>query len=187
MDKAKEKITIKVKTTYKNIKDTYEKAKNISENPSLCPELDKTTRLIGFIVCFFIGFFMTLSSITQLFTLVLGGERWFAIWYTAGNLVCLASSFFYMGPKQQMENILKPERKNVSFILVISMVSCVVFALLGFSKLLILIDIFIQCCALIWYVLSYVPNGQLCCKNMIKGAMKGEKEEESSTKYKEMV
>ena len=187
MDKAKEKITGKVKEVTKNVKDMYKKAKDVSENPSLCPELDKKTRLIGFIICFFVGLFMTLSSVTQLFTLVLGGERWFAIWYTAGNLVCLASSFFYMGPKQQMENILKPERKNVSFILVISMVSCVVFALLGFSKLLILIDIFIQCCALIWYVLSYVPNGQLCCKNMIKGAMKGEKEEEKGGNYTEMT
>ena len=67
------------------------------------------------------------------------------------------------------------------------MVSCVVLALLGFSKLLILAVIFIQCCAMIWYVLSYVPNGQLRCKNMIKGPMKGEKEEEKSGNYTEMT
>ena len=171
------------------VKQLYRTVSNVAQNPSMCPELDLKTRIIGFIVCFIIGIFMLISSISQLLTLALGGQRWFAIWYTAGNTVCLASSFFFMGPKRQCENMLKPERRKISLILFISMLSCVFLALAGFSKLIILLDIGVQFCALTWYVLSYIPNGQLCCKNLLKGFISGKKESfgGSGGSYSEMV
>ena len=75
---------------------------------------DLKTRIIGFIISFFLGIFMMISSISQLFTLALGGQRLFAIWYTCGNIVCLSSTFFLMGPKKQCENMMKPQRKCTS-------------------------------------------------------------------------
>ena len=75
----------------------YRSISGVASNPSMCPDLDLKTRIIGFIISFIIGIFMMISSISQLFTLALGGQKWFAIWYTAGNLVCLSSSFFFNG------------------------------------------------------------------------------------------
>lgn len=167
------------------MKDFIRQVSGVASNPSLCPDLDLKTRILGFILSFIIGVIMMMGSIAQLFSLALGGQRWFAIWYTAGNLVCLSSSFFLMGPKRQCQNMLNPVRATVSFVLLGSMVSCLLLALLGFSKLIVLISIGVQFCALIWYVLSYIPYGRTYCGKCIKGCLFGAKEESSS--YSEMV
>ena len=167
------------------MKDFIRQVSGVATNPSMCPDLDLKTRIIGFILSFIIGFVMMIGSIGQLFSLVLGGERWFAIWYTAGNIVCLSSSFFLMGPKKQCENMLNPVRAAVSFVLGGSMICCVLLALLGFSKLLVLIAIGVQFCALIWYVLSYIPYGRTYCGKCMKGCLFGQREVTSS--YSEMV
>lgn len=167
------------------MKDFIRQVSGVATNPSMCPDLDLKTRIIGFILSFIIGFVMMIGSIGQLFSLVLGGERWFAIWYTAGNIVCLSSSFFLMGPKKQCENMLNPVRATVSFVLGGSMIACVLLALLGFSKILVLVAIGVQFCALIWYVLSYIPYGRTACGNCLKGCLFGQRGATSS--YSEMV
>lgn len=137
-------------------------------NSSMCPELDLKTRVIGFVLTFILGIVMMFGSIAQLFSLVLGGQRWFAMWYTAGNVVALSSTFFLMGPKKQCEIMLNPVRATISILLVVSMVLCVIFALLGFSKIIVLVGVIIQFCCLIWYVLSYIPYGRDFCFNCLK-------------------
>ena len=161
------------------MKDFVRQVSGFAPNPSMCPDLDLSTRIIGFVLSFIIGFIMMMGSIGQLFSLALGGQRWFAIWYTVGNVVCLSSSFFLMGPKKQCENMLKPIRATVSMILVGSMVFCLVTALLGFSKLIVLIGIGVQFCALIWYVLSYIPYGRTYCGKCMKNCLFGGAEDES--------
>lgn len=167
------------------MKDFIRQVSGVASNPSLCPDLDLKTRILGFILSFIIGIIMMMGSIAQLFSLALGGQRWFAIWYTAGNIVCLSSSFFLMGPKRQCQNMLNPIRATVSLVLLGSMVSCLFLALLGFSKLIVLIAIGVQFCALIWYVLSYIPYGRTYCGKCIKGCLFGASEESPS--YSEMV
>ena len=167
------------------MKNFISQISGVATNPSLCPDLDLKTRVIGFILSFIIGFVMMLGSIGQLFSLVIGGERWFAIWYTSGNLVCLSSSFFLMGPKKQCENMLNPIRATVSLVLLGSMIWCLVLALLGISKLIVLVAIGVQFCALIWYVLSYIPYGRTYCGKCVKGCMFGTNEETST--YSKMV
>ena len=137
-------------------------------NPSLCPDLDLKTRIVGFLLTFILGIVMMFGSIAQLFSLALGGQRWFAIWYTAGNIVSLSSSFFLMGPKKQCEMMMNPVRATVSIILGGSMIACVLLALLGFSKLLVLVAIGVQFCSLVWYVLSYIPQGREVCGGCLK-------------------
>lgn len=148
-------------TKFKTVSNNY-------TNPSMCPDLDMKTRIIGFLLTFILGIVMMFGSIAQLFSLALGGQRWFAIWYTAGNIVSLASSFFLMGPKKQCEMMLDPVRATVSFVLGGSMVACVLLAFFGPSKILVLIAIAVQFCALIWYVLSYIPQGREMCGGCLK-------------------
>ena len=152
-------------------KSLYISISGVASNPSMCPDLDIKTRIIGFILSFIIGVFMMISSISQLTTLALGGQRWFAFWYTSGNCVCLSSTFFLMGPKKQCENMMKPQRKCTSLILFSSMITCLIMAFAGVSKLIVLVAIAIQFMALIWYVLSYVPGGQRMCSGCIKSTI----------------
>lgn len=154
-----------------SVKSYYSQITGGITNSSLCPELDLKTRIIGFVLSFIIGVFMLILSLSQLFTIALGGARIFAMWYTAGNVVCLSSSFFLMGPKKQCELMLNPVRATVSFVMIGCMISCLVLALLGFSKIIILIIVCVQFCAVIWYVLSYIPGGQGLCKSCLKGVV----------------
>ena len=149
-------------------KTFYRAITNVGTNPSMCPDLDLKTRFLGFIISFVVGIFMMISSISQLFTLALGGQRWFALWYTCGNLVCLSSTFFLMGPKKQCENMMKPERKLTSMILFISMALCLILAFTGVSKLIIMLFIIVQFISLLWYVLSYIPGAQKLCSSCVK-------------------
>ena len=164
-------------------KSLYRSISGAASNPSMCPDLDIKTRIIGFIISFIVGIFMMISSISQLLTLALGGQRWFAIWYTCGNIVCLSSTFFLMGPKKQCENMMKPQRKCTSLILFLSMTACLFMAFAGVSKLIILVAIAIQFMALIWYVLSYIPGAQKLCSGCIKSTIIGKQDDS----YTEMV
>ena len=163
-------------------KSLYQTITGVSSNTSLCPDLDLKTRIIGFILSFVIGIFMMISSISQLFTLALGGQRWFAIWYTCGNCVCLSSTFFLMGPKKQCELMMKPARKFTSIVLFGSMIACLFMAFSGISKIIIMIAIIIQFMALLWYVLSYIPGAQSLCSSCIKRKISS-----NNDSYTEMV
>ena len=164
-------------------KSLYRSISGVASNPSMCPDLDIKTRIIGFILSFIIGVFMMISSISQLITLAIGGQRWFAVWYTCGNVVCLSSTFFLMGPKKQCENMMKPQRKCTSLVLFLSMTACLFMAFAGISKLIILIAIAIQFMALIWYVLSYIPGAQKLCSGCLKSTIIGKQDDS----YTEMV
>ena len=161
----------------------YHTITGVSSNTSLCPDLDLKTRIIGFIISFVVGIFMMISSVSQLFTLAIGGQKWFAIWYTCGNAVCLSSTFFLMGPKKQCENMMKPQRKLTSLVLFGSMGACLIMAFAGISKIIILLAIAIQFMALVWYILSYIPGAQRLCSGCIKSTIVGKQEDS----YTEMV
>ena len=164
-------------------KSFYRSISGVATNPSCCPDLDLKTRIIGFILSFIIGIFMMISSISQLLTLALGGQRYFAIWYTCGNTVCLSSTFFLMGPKKQCENMMKPQRKLTSLVLFGSMAACLIMAIIGISKLIILVAIAVQFMSLVWYVLSYIPGAQKLCSGCIKRTVTGKQDDS----YTEMV
>ena len=151
-----------------NARNLYNVITGTASNNSMCPDLDLKTRIIGFIISFVVGMFMMISSISQLFTLAIGGQRWFAVWYTCGNCVCLSSTFFLMGPKKQCDNMMKPQRKLTSMVLIISMFLCLILAFAGISKIIIMIFIILQFLSLLWYVLSYIPGAQKLCSACIK-------------------
>ena len=165
-------------------KSLYQTITGVSSNNSLCPDLDLKTRIIGFVISFIVGIFMMISSVSQLFTLALGGQKWFAVWYTLGNCVCLSSSFFLMGPKKQCEYMMKPSRKITTIILFISMITCLIMAFTGISKIIVLIAIIVQFLALLWYVLSYIPGAQSLCSSCIKSQISSKLQ--SSGSYTEM-
>merc|ERR1711935_969327 len=82
----------------------------------------------------------------------------FAVIYTLGNLVSLCSTGFLIGPKRQFKQMFQAKRAQATLAYIVMMV-------------LVLIFIFMQWCALIWYVASYIPYGRkMLSKMMSKGA-----------------
>ncbi|XP_020251422.1 vesicle transport protein SFT2B-like isoform X2 [Asparagus officinalis] len=81
----------------------------------------------------------------------------FAVLFSFGNLLAIGSTAFLIGPVQQTRMMLDPVRFYASAIYVGSVVLALICALWIHNKVLTLIAIISEICALIWYSLSYVP------------------------------
>ncbi|GAB9472575.1 Vesicle transport protein [Globisporangium polare] len=143
------------------------------EANTICPSLTYQERVIGCVTCFTLGFLLSLGSTFRLAKLVHGNPGPFAMAYTMGNLLSLASSMFFVGPCKQLQLMFHHKRR-------ISAIVYIVF--IGFTLALcfsphvphrvglVLICVITQFTALVWYTLSYVPYGRKialsCCKRM---------------------
>lgn len=135
---------------------------------SCCPELDYKTRILGFIITAGIGVGGLFVSFMLAFSPTLMG-----LVFTCSSIGILLSTFFMVGPKKQWENMMKPQRMVASIIYLCSIVLLLlgVFGIGG--KLLMYVFIVIHLCALVWYVLSYIPFAQKCCETCMKSCLKG--------------
>ena len=96
----------------------------------------------------------------------------FALNYSFGNLLALASSWFLCGPKRQYRNMFDERRRLTSLTylsclvgtLVVVFIPCPTGLRLG-TLLLLLIT---QCGASLWYSLSYIPYGRRTALNIFK-------------------
>lgn len=144
------------------------------EFDNLCPSLSYQERLAGCLICFLMGFLLSIGSTFRLAKLVHGNPGPFAIAYTIGNLLSICSSMFFIGPCKQIETMFRKKRRISAilylFFIVTTMILC-------FSRSLphrvglVIISVLCQFLALIWYTLSYIPYGRhivtTCCKRMV--------------------
>ena len=98
-----------------------------TENKSLCPKMPLRTRIYCWGVCFCIGFLISLLSSGMLKTLVTGSYVKFGIFYAAGTIVTLASSFFLWGPAAQCKKMFDKTRRVIT-IVYLSLICCVIAA-----------------------------------------------------------
>ena len=136
-----------------------------------CPNLTKGQRLLGFAICFCFGGLLSLSALNSLPSLLLGNPAPFAFKYTLGNLLSLSSSAFLVGPEKQCRDMLTPERRLASLTYLLTLVGTLVCVFVLRIQLLSFCFIIVQFCALTWYMLSYVPYGQVCLKRIIARVM----------------
>eukprot|EP01023_Acetabularia_acetabulum_P009189 TRINITY_DN14065_c0_g1_i4.p2 TRINITY_DN14065_c0_g1~~TRINITY_DN14065_c0_g1_i4.p2 ORF type:complete len:165 (-),score=14.45 TRINITY_DN14065_c0_g1_i4:1526-2020(-) len=134
------------------------------EDPSLITQIQTATtltwtqRLWGFGICFAVGMLFTIISIWFVFVLNFKG---FGVFYTLGSIATIASTFFLMGPLKQFKRMFKYNRWIASLVYVGSIILTLVVAFaMKNSGFLVLILVVIQFCAMIWYILTYVPGGQ---------------------------
>ena len=145
-----------------------------------CPALTYQQRLWGFGICFGVGCLISLSSVLFFRKLLAGNPVPFALNYTVGNLIGLASTAFFVGPARQCKRMSHPTRAGAALIFVLAMVSTLVCALLlpvvtklptSVITLLVLVSIVIQFLAFFWYCLSYIPYGRrvfkACCASAL--------------------
>ncbi|KAK4789350.1 hypothetical protein SAY86_020669 [Trapa natans] len=81
----------------------------------------------------------------------------FAVLFTFGNLLAVGSTAFLIGAVQQLRMMFDPTRIIATSIYLGCVVLALVCALLIHSKILTIIAIICEICALIWYSLSYIP------------------------------
>lgn len=114
--------------------------------------LSHLQRLYGFAACSVAGLACMLLSL-----LVFYKPIKFAVLFSFGNILAIGSTVFLIGPVQQTRMMLDPIRIYATSIYIGSVVLAFVCALLIHNKVLTIIAVISEICALVWYSLSYVP------------------------------
>jgi len=115
--------------------------------------LSMSTRIKGFAACFVLGILLSLLSISML-SISLSA---FALLYTFGNMTALASTFFLMGPVNQLKKMFAPTRLIATILMMVFLGLTLAAALWWGKKGLAIIFCVMQFCAMTWYSISYIP------------------------------
>ncbi|CAI5739199.1 unnamed protein product [Hyaloperonospora brassicae] len=127
---------------------------------STCLSLTKKQRLTGFVSCFVLGYLVNFGSTFALILSSNNGAK-FGVTYTLGNIISLCGSGFLVGPKQQVKLMFKPIRR-IATIIYLAMILVVITVAIAAPRfgLVVLLLVFIQFVAALWYSASYIPYGR---------------------------
>ncbi|MCD9638157.1 hypothetical protein HAX54_021931 [Datura stramonium] len=141
--------------------DNEEQQDNLfGDQEGLC-SLSPLQRVYGFAACLLAGLIcMFLSMIVFIKPIK------FALLFTFGNMLAIGSTAFLIGPMQQLSMMMDPVRIYATSIYVGCVVLALICALLIHSKILTLLAIICEICALIWYSLSYIPFARRMVSNV---------------------
>ncbi|SPP76833.1 Hypothetical predicted protein [Drosophila guanche] len=117
--------------------------------------LSWSTRIKAFCICFGLGIFLSLLGSIALF--LHRGIVVFAVFYTLGNIISMASTCFLMGPFKQIKKMFADTRLIATSIVIVAIVMTFISAIVLKKTGLTLIFIIIQSLAMTWYSLSYIP------------------------------
>ena len=126
---------------------------------SCLPELSYTTRIAGFCFCFFLGWVLSLTSLTSIGSLLVGNPLPFAFKYTLGNLLSICSFGFIQGPARQCQGMCAPERRLSTCCYLGSFVATLFSVFYLHSRLWTMVALGVQLVAALLYALSYLPAG----------------------------
>ncbi|GMH19693.1 hypothetical protein Nepgr_021534 [Nepenthes gracilis] len=91
----------------------------------------------------------------------------FAILFTLGNVLAVGSTAFLVGPAQQLQKMFDPVRLYATVVYLGCVVLALICALWIQSKILTILAIICEVCALIWYSLSYIPFARRVVSGMM--------------------
>jgi len=128
-----------------------------SGKDTCCPNLTIRERVQGCLGCLALGFVISFLSVVSWWT---GNTATFAVLYTVGNIVSLCGSGFLFGPRRQLRNMGRAGRRWATGIYLLMMVVTLTLAFIHAFPLFIILSVFLQWCALVWYIASYIPFGQ---------------------------
>ncbi|CAL1391016.1 unnamed protein product [Linum trigynum] len=124
--------------------------------------LTATQRMYAFAACLAAGLaFMFLSLIVFVKPIK------FALLFTFGNIFAVGSTAFLIGTGQQLTMMFDSTRVYATSIYLGFVVVSLICALLIHNKILTLIAILCEICALIWYSLSYIPFARTMVSNLM--------------------
>uniref|UniRef100_A0A0V0HUB3 Vesicle transport protein n=1 Tax=Solanum chacoense TaxID=4108 RepID=A0A0V0HUB3_SOLCH len=130
------------------------------DQEALC-SVSPLQRVYGFAACLLAGFIcMFLSMIVFIKPIK------FALLFTFGNMLAIGSTTFLIGPMQQLSMMMDPIRAYATSMYVGCVVLALICALWIHSKILTLLAIICEICALVWYSLSYIPFARRMVSNV---------------------
>ncbi|KAL4363523.1 hypothetical protein GQ457_04G038370 [Hibiscus cannabinus] len=91
----------------------------------------------------------------------------FALLFTFGNVLAVGSTAFLMGPEKQLRMMFDSARVYATAVYIGFVVLALICALWIQSKILTLLAIICEICALVWYCLSYIPFARRIVSNLM--------------------
>lgn len=135
--------------------DDEEEETGIVTQISDASTLSWSTRIKGFIICFALGVVMSVLGSCLLF--LKNGLVIFAVLYSFGNILALASTCFLMGPVNQLKKMFAKTRVIATILVFVMLILTLVCAFAVKSAPLALLCCILQFLAFTWYSLSYIP------------------------------
>lgn len=99
----------------------------------LCPSLTYQQRMIGFVILAAAGYLMAFGSFFRIAKCMTGNCVPFAMTFSLGSLVSLASTLFLMGPMRQLHRMFDDTRRVASIVLLSCIVLTITVALINFT------------------------------------------------------
>lgn len=144
---------------------TTDEESSIITNINDASTLSWSTRIKAFCICFVIGILLSLLGSFALF--LHRGLTVFAVFYTLGNIMSMASTCFLMGPFNQLKKMFASTRIIATCVVIVSFVLTLIAAIVLHKAGLALLFIIIQSLAMTWYSLSYIPWARDAVKKTI--------------------
>ncbi|GMN44414.1 hypothetical protein TIFTF001_013607 [Ficus carica] len=121
------------------------------ESDNLC-SLSPTQRIYVFAACLIAGLALMFLSMV-----VFAKPIKFALLFTFGNVLAVGSTVFLIGATKQMRMMFDSVRIYATAIYLGCVVLALICALWIHSKILTILAVIVEICALVWYSLSYIP------------------------------
>jgi len=123
------------------------------------PSLTKKQRIVGFMTCLVLGLFC-FSFSTVYIPMIVFKARKFALLFSMGSVFVMGSFSFLWGPVNHAKHLFNRERLPFTSVYIGSLALTLYFAMGLQSTVLTTIAAVCQVCALLWFVISYIPGGQ---------------------------
>ncbi|KAH3736707.1 vesicle transport protein SFT2B-like [Dreissena polymorpha] len=140
----------------KTLSGDDDEEKGIVSSISDASTLSWSTRIKGFAICFILGISFSILG-SCLLWLASNGLTLFAIFYTLGNILSLASTCFLMGPLSQLKKMFAQTRIFATILVIVMLILTLVCAFALKNAGLTLLCCIVQFLAMTWYALSYIP------------------------------
>ena len=130
--------------------------------PTPRPQLTYQQRIIGFCACCGFGYLLSFMGTMML---AVGGPdaetiRNFATLYIVGNFIAIAATLFLLGPRSQCKKMFDKTRRFSTIFWLLTLIVTFAVAVAGVNVGVVVMLIFVQIGASIWYSASYIPYGR---------------------------
>eukprot|EP01127_Copromyxa_protea_P005137 TRINITY_DN14985_c0_g1_i1.p1 TRINITY_DN14985_c0_g1~~TRINITY_DN14985_c0_g1_i1.p1 ORF type:complete len:227 (-),score=22.35 TRINITY_DN14985_c0_g1_i1:73-753(-) len=146
------------------VDDTVEEIMGFLPSESCCPTLSLKYRIVGFLSCLLIGLGLCVIGAVIMYTDK--DMTTFAVLYSIGNVVAIASTNFLSGPRSQFKKCIHPTRLPVALVFLAAFTVTLVVAFTQDDNNIVLIFLVIQWLALIYYSITLFPCAHKFCSKL---------------------
>jgi hypothetical protein len=128
------RATAGITGTVASVRETAETAQG---KDTCFPGLTLKQRIQGCVACFCVGIIISILSFISFWAGNLGA---FGTLYTFGNIVSLCSTMFLMGPKRQLRNMTRANRRMATGVYIVAMIVTLSLAFTGAPGIVVIIS-----------------------------------------------